>query len=73
MTKGLKLKVVKIDGVAAHGRERRPGQLRHRRRPSGWSGRASSSPRRNRFFQFIKSAEGKKIIIDYGVVPADLL
>jgi phosphate transport system substrate-binding protein len=36
-----------------------------------WKGELK--PAANRFFQFTKSAEGKKIIIDYGTVPADLL
>ena len=36
-----------------------------------WKGELKASA--NRFLQFIKSAEGKKIVIDYGTVPADLL
>jgi len=72
MTKGLKLKVVKINGVAPAAANVLQGSYAIAS-PFGLVWKGELKPAAGRFFQFIKSAEGKKIIIDYGTVPADLM
>ena len=72
MTKGLKLKVVKINGVAPTAANVAQGTYKIAS-PFGLVWKGELKPAANRFYQFTKSAEGKKIIIDYGTVPADLL
>lgn len=70
--KGQKLSVLKLDGVAPTAANVAQGTY-DIATPFAliWNGELKAVA--NRFFQFLKSAEGKKIIIDYGTVPADLL
>ena len=68
MTKGLKLKVVKVNGVAPTAANVLQG-VYEIAAPFGLVWKGELKPAANRFFQFIKSAEGKKIIIDYGPSP----
>ena len=72
MAKGLKLKVVKVNGVAPTAANVAQGTYKIAS-PFGLVWKGELKPAANRFFQFIRSAEGKKIVIDYGTVPADLL
>jgi len=72
MVKGLKLKIVKVDGVAPTAANVAQGTYKIAA-PFGLVWKGELKPTANRFFQFIKSAEGKKIVINYGTVPADLL
>lgn len=71
-TKGQKLKIVKLNGVAPTAANVAQGTYAAAS-PFAlvWKGELKAVA--NRFYQFLKSAEGKKIIIDYGTVPADLL
>lgn len=72
MAKGLSLRVVKIDGIAPTAANVVRGTYSIAS-PFGlvWKGELKAAA--ERFYQFIKSAEGKKIIIDYGIVPPDML
>lgn len=72
MAKGLKLNVVKVNGVAPTASNVAQGVYKIAA-PFGLVWKGELKPAASRFFQFIKSAEGKKIVIDYGTVPADLL
>ena len=72
MTKGLKLKIVKVNGVAPTAANVLQDTYAIAA-PFGLVWKGQLKPAAERFFQFIKSAEGKKIIIDYGTVPANLL
>ena len=72
MAKGLTLKVVKINGVAPTAANVAQGAYVIAS-PFGLVWKGELKPAANRFFQFLKSSEGKKIIIDFGTVPADLL
>lgn len=66
------LKVLKVDGVAPT-----PGNVAQGKYPIVapfglvWKGHLKGGAAK--FFEFLKSAGGKKIIIDYGVVPAELM
>lgn len=72
MTKGLKLTVVKFNGVAPTASNVAQGIYKIAA-PFGLVWKGELKPAASRFLQFIKSAEGKKIVIDHGTVPADLL
>jgi phosphate transport system substrate-binding protein len=72
MTKGLKLKIVKVNGVAPTAANVLQGSYAIAA-PFGLVWKGELKPAASRFFQFLKSAEGKKIVIDYGTVPADLM
>jgi phosphate transport system substrate-binding protein len=72
MTKGLKLRIVKVNGIAPTAANVLQGKYAIAA-PFGLVWKGEFKPAAARFFQFLKSAEGKKIIIDYGTVPADLL
>jgi phosphate transport system substrate-binding protein len=72
MAKGQPLKILKIDGVAPT-----PANVAQGKYPIVapfglvWKGGLKGGA--VKFYEFLKSAEGKKIIIDYGVVPAELM
>jgi len=72
MTKGLKLKVVKINGVLPTAANVVQGAYSIAA-PFGLVWKGELKPAAGRFYQFIKGPEGKRIIIEHGVVPADLL
>lgn len=72
MAKGQKLKVVKVNGVAPTAANVVQGIYKIAA-PFGLVWKGELKPAAQRFYQFLKSAEGRKIIIDYGTVPADLL
>jgi len=72
MAKGLKLKVVEVNGVAPTAANVAQGTYKIAA-PFGLVWKGEPRPVANRFFLFIRSAEGKKIILDYGTVPADML
>jgi phosphate transport system substrate-binding protein len=69
MTKGLKLKVVKVNGAMPTAANVLQGVYAITA-PLGLVWKGEPKPAANKFLQFIKSAEGKKISIDYGTVPA---
>ncbi|MHB8834848.1 MAG: substrate-binding domain-containing protein [Candidatus Methylomirabilia bacterium] len=70
--KGQNLKVLKLDGVAPTAANVVQGKY-DIASPFALVWKGELKPAANQFFQFLKSAEGKKIIIDYGTVPAGLL
>lgn len=72
MAKGLALKTIKVDGVAPTAANVVQGVYAIAA-PFGLVWKGEMKPAAARFYQFIKGAEGKKIIIDYGVVPSDML
>jgi phosphate transport system substrate-binding protein len=72
MAKGLKLTTVKIDGVMPTAASVVQGFYKIAL-PFGLVWKGELKPAAKRFLQFVKSEEGKKIVIDYGTVPADLL
>ena len=72
MAKGSNLKVVKYNGVAPTAESVAQGFYKIAI-PFGLVWKGELKPAAKRFFQFIKSDEGKKIIKGYGTVPADLL
>jgi phosphate transport system substrate-binding protein len=72
MTKGMKLQVVKVNGVAPTAANVVQGAYAIAA-PFGLVWKGELKPAAGRFFQFLKSAEGKKIIIGHGTVPADLM
>lgn len=72
MAKGLPLKVVKVNGVAPTAANVVQG-IYGIASPFGLTWKGELKPHANRFYQFLRGAEGKKLIIGYGVVPADLL
>lgn len=72
MAKTTKLKVVKIDGVAPTAANVLQGKYAIAA-PFGLVWKGELKPGANRFLQFVKGAEGKKIIIDFGVVPSELM
>ncbi len=72
MAKGLMLTVVKINSVLPTAASVTQGNYKIAV-PFGLVGKGELKPAAKRFFKFIKSAEGEKIIKDYGAIPADLL
>lgn len=72
MTRELALTVVKVDGVAPTA----PNVLQGKypiAAPFSLVWKGSLKPMAEGFLQFIKGPEGKKIIIGYGTVPAEML
>jgi phosphate transport system substrate-binding protein len=72
MTKGLALKTVKVDGVAPTAANVVQGVYAIAA-PFGLVWKGELKPAAAKFYQFVKGAEGKKIIIEYGAVPSDML
>lgn len=72
MAKGLALKVVKIGGVAPTAVNVVQGNYGIAA-PFGLVWKGDLKPAASRFYDFVKGAAGKKIIIEYGVVPSDML
>ena len=72
VAKGLDLKVVKYNGVAPTAASVAQGFYKVAM-PFGLVWKGELKPAAKRFFQFIKSEEGEKVIKGYGTVPADVL
>lgn len=70
--KGQKIKTLSLDGVAPTAANVAQGTYGIAS-PFALVWKGELKPVADRFFQFLKSAEGKKIIIDYGTVPASLM
>ena len=72
MSRDMPLKTLKVDGVAPT-----PANVLEGKYPIVspfglvWKGELKGAAAR--FIDFLKSAESKKIIIDYGIVPAELM
>ena len=72
MTKGLKLAVVKLNGVAPTPVTVVQGTYAVAA-PFGFVWKGELKPAAARFYQFVRGAEAKKVIIEHGIVPADML